>query len=126
MLTSVMMVTVVHYLHTMQMYYHMCIIVSDMSSFYFPLQEQKTPIDEYLTSVFGLVLHVPKWDYLVLHDRNTGLSEQAEAFQRLKDLLCADTVLAHFNPSLPILISCCHRILSVSIATYFFMVTTSL
>lgn len=32
--------------------------------------------------------------------------EQQAAFQKLKDLLCTDTVLAHFNPSLPVGISC--------------------
>ena len=32
--------------------------------------------------------------------------EQADAFLKLKDLLGADTVLAHFDPSLPIGISC--------------------
>ena len=33
-------------------------------------------------------------------------AEQKAAFQSLKDLLCTDTVLAHFDPSLPIGISC--------------------
>eukprot|EP00731_Ephydatia_muelleri_P009196 Em0004g1534a len=33
-------------------------------------------------------------------------AEQQAAFQSLKDLLCTDTVLAHFDPSLPIGISC--------------------
>ena len=33
-------------------------------------------------------------------------TEQVEVFKKLKDLLCADTVLAHFDPSLPIGISC--------------------
>lgn len=33
-------------------------------------------------------------------------AEQAEAFQKLKDLLSTDTVLAHFDPNLPIGISC--------------------
>ncbi|KAL5517830.1 hypothetical protein EMCRGX_G003454 [Ephydatia muelleri] len=33
-------------------------------------------------------------------------AEQQAAFQSLKDLLCTDTVLAHFDPSLPIEISC--------------------
>eukprot|EP00731_Ephydatia_muelleri_P034369 Em0057g1a len=34
-----------------------------------------------------------------------GAEEQA-AFQKLKDLLCADNVLVHFDPSLPVGISC--------------------
>ena len=34
-----------------------------------------------------------------------GIEEQA-AFQELKDLLCDDTILVHFDPSLPIGISC--------------------
>ena len=34
-----------------------------------------------------------------------GAEEQA-AFQKLKDLLCADNVLVHFEPSLPVGISC--------------------
>ncbi|KAL5515676.1 hypothetical protein EMCRGX_G000877 [Ephydatia muelleri] len=33
-------------------------------------------------------------------------TEQVEVFKKLKDLLCADTVLAQFDPSLPIGISC--------------------
>ena len=33
-------------------------------------------------------------------------AEQQAAFQSLKDLLCTDTVLAHFDPSLPVGISC--------------------
>eukprot|EP00731_Ephydatia_muelleri_P003019 Em0001g3019a len=33
-------------------------------------------------------------------------TEQVKVFKKLKDLLCADTVLAHFDPSLPIGISC--------------------
>ena len=33
-------------------------------------------------------------------------TEQIEVFKKLKDLLCVDTVLAHFDPSLPIGISC--------------------
>ena len=33
-------------------------------------------------------------------------TQQAGAFQSLKDLLGADTVLAHFDPSLPIGVSC--------------------
>ncbi|KAL5510825.1 hypothetical protein EMCRGX_G006431 [Ephydatia muelleri] len=33
-------------------------------------------------------------------------TEQVEVFKKLKDLLCADTVLAHFDLSLPIGISC--------------------
>ena len=36
----------------------------------------------------------------------TWKSEQAEAFQKVKDLLSDDTVLAHFDPSLPVGISC--------------------
>ena len=34
-----------------------------------------------------------------------GAEEQA-TFQKLKDMLCADTVLAHFYPSLPVGVSC--------------------
>ena len=33
-------------------------------------------------------------------------AEEQEAFQKLKDLLCTDTILVHFNPTLPIGISC--------------------
>eukprot|EP00731_Ephydatia_muelleri_P007450 Em0003g1698a len=33
-------------------------------------------------------------------------AEELEAFQKLKDLLCTDTILVHFNPTLPIGISC--------------------
>ena len=36
----------------------------------------------------------------------TWKAEQAEAFQKMKDLLSADTVLAHFDLSLPVGISC--------------------
>ena len=36
----------------------------------------------------------------------TWKSEQAEACQKVKDLLSDDTVLAHFDPSLPVGISC--------------------
>ena len=34
-----------------------------------------------------------------------GAEEQA-TFQKLKDILCADTVLAHIDPSLPVGVSC--------------------
>ena len=33
-------------------------------------------------------------------------AEEKAAFQKLKDLLCADSVLVHFDPSLPVGISC--------------------
>ena len=33
-------------------------------------------------------------------------AEEQEAFQKLKDLLCKDTILVHFNPTLSIGISC--------------------
>ena len=33
-------------------------------------------------------------------------SEEQATFQKLKDLLCTDTVLAHFDPTLQIGISC--------------------
>ncbi|KAL5491712.1 hypothetical protein EMCRGX_G017061 [Ephydatia muelleri] len=33
-------------------------------------------------------------------------AEEQEAFQKLKGLLCTDTILVHFNPTLPIGISC--------------------
>ena len=33
-------------------------------------------------------------------------AEEQEAFQKLKDLLCTDTILVHFNPTLQIGISC--------------------
>lgn len=36
---------------------------------------------------------------------NWGPLEQT-AFEKLKDMLTADTVLAHFDPSLPVGISC--------------------
>ena len=36
---------------------------------------------------------------------NWGIEEQ-EAFERLKDLLCTDNVLAHYDPALELGISC--------------------
>ena len=54
------------------------------------------PPEMFLVSVLYWVHDIP-W--------NQGAEEQ-NAFQKLKDLHCTDTILVHFNPSLPNGISC--------------------